>query len=182
MHTSIFYHIAHMAKHFETGGCGIRPFLDLWILDNLEDIDQSARDSLLTQGGLLQFAQTSRKLSQVWFSDRKSDTLLLQLQNFILYGGAYGTTANRVALQQIKKGGQFGYILSRIFVPFTKLKRYYPILEKHPWLMPFMQIRRWFMLLRPDVMKMAKGEITANRNLEKDRADDMNIFLKSIGL
>lgn len=177
-----FYHIAHMAKHFETGGCGIRPFLDLWILDNLEDIDQSARDSLLTQGGLLQFAQTSRKLSQVWFSDRKSDTLLLQLQNFILYGGAYGTTANRVALQQIKKGGQFGYILSRIFVPFTKLKRYYPILEKHPWLMPFMQIRRWFMLLRPDVMKMAKGEITANRNLEKDRADDMNIFLKSIGL
>ena len=24
-----FYHIAHMAKHFETGGCGIRPFIDL---------------------------------------------------------------------------------------------------------------------------------------------------------
>ncbi len=24
-----FYHIAHMAKHFENGGCGIRPFIDL---------------------------------------------------------------------------------------------------------------------------------------------------------
>ena len=31
-----FYHIAHMAKHFEDGGCGIRPFLDLWILDGIE--------------------------------------------------------------------------------------------------------------------------------------------------
>ncbi|MFX7845188.1 nucleotidyltransferase family protein, partial [Acinetobacter baumannii] len=27
-----FYHIAHMAKHVENGGCGIRPFLDIWVL------------------------------------------------------------------------------------------------------------------------------------------------------
>ena len=28
-----FYHIAHMAKHFEEGGCGIRSFIDLYYLD-----------------------------------------------------------------------------------------------------------------------------------------------------
>lgn len=28
-----FYHMAHMAKHFvSTGGCGIRPLLDVWVL------------------------------------------------------------------------------------------------------------------------------------------------------
>ena len=47
-----FYHIAHMAKHFENGGCGVRPFIDLWILDNLENEDVSARDALLLQGRL----------------------------------------------------------------------------------------------------------------------------------
>lgn len=177
-----FYHIAHMAKHFETGGCGIRPFLDLWILDHLENIDQSVRENVLSQGGLLQFAETSCKLSQAWFGDGETDELLLQLQDFILHGGVYGSTDNRVALQQTKKGGGFGYILSRVFIPFAKLKRYYPILDKHPWLMPFMQIRRWFMLLRPDVAKMAKREIAVNRNLDKARAKEMDNLLANIGL
>ena len=40
------YHIYHMAKHFESGGCGIRPFLDLWILDNKVDHDKEKRDIL----------------------------------------------------------------------------------------------------------------------------------------
>ena len=177
-----FYHIAHMAKHFESGGCGIRPFLDLWILDSLDNVDRSARDGLLAKGGLLQFAEISRKLSRMWFGDGESDSLLLKLQDFILSGGAYGTIDNRVTLQQHKKSGRFGYMFSRLFIPFSKLKRYYPILEKHPWLMPFMQIRRWFMLFKPDVAKMAKREIAINVSLEKSKAEEMNDFLNCIGL
>ena len=177
-----FYHIAHMAKHFENGGCGIRPFLDLWILDNLENVDKSLRDDLLVQGGLFQFAEISRKLSRAWFDDGETDDLLLQLQDFILHGGVYGSAENRVALQQTKKGGRFGYLLSRIFIPFAKLKRYYPILEKYPWLTPIMQIRRWFMLTRPSVMKMAKREIAVNGNLDKGKACEMSSFLENMGL
>ena len=177
-----FYHIAHMAKHFETGGCGVRTFLDLWILDHMENSDQVARDNLLARGGLIQFAKTCRNLSQMWFGEGASDDILHQMQDFLLYGGAYGTVENRVALQQTKRGGAFGYILSRIFVPFAKLKRYYPILEKHPWLMPVMQVRRWFMLFKPSVASMAKSEIATNKGLAKEKADDMNLLLKNIGL
>ena len=40
-----FYHVAHMAKHFEEGGCGIRFFLDMWLLNNSEKfIAQEAED------------------------------------------------------------------------------------------------------------------------------------------
>ena len=177
-----FYHIAHMAKHFETGGCGLRPFLDLWILDHLRDFEQYERDELLAKGGLLRFANVSRNLCQVWFDGKEMDGLSRQIQEFILHGGVYGSADNKVALQQSRKGGRVGYIVSRIFIPFAKLKRYYPILNKHPWLMPFMQVRRWFMLLKPDVAKMAKSEIITNGNLEKSRADEMNIFLENIGL
>ena len=177
-----FYHIAHMAKHFENGGCGIRPFIDLWILDHMKGIDLSARDVLLSQGGLLKFAHASQTLSEVWFGGKEPDELSLQMQEFLLHGGVYGSTDNRVALQQKKKGGRIGYVLSRLFIPYAKLKRYYPVLEKHRWLMPLMQIRRWFMLLNPDVAKMAKREMTVNGNLAKTKTNEMNAFLEDIGL
>ncbi len=177
-----FYHVAHMAKHFESGGCGIRPFIDLFILDRVKGADVAARNALLAEGGLLQFTDTCRALCRVWFEGDAPDPLLGQLQAFLLRGGVYGSTSNRVALQQKKRGGRFGYILSRIFIPYAKLKRYYPILNKHPWLMPFMQVRRWFMLLNPSVAKMAKKELAVSGKLEKEKADEMNAFLNRIGL
>lgn len=177
-----FYHIAHMAKHFENGGCGIRPFIDLWILDHMKDVDKSARDKLLSRGGLLKFTNASRTLSEVWFGGKELDEMTLQMQEFLLHGGVYGSTDNRVALGQKKKGGRLGYVLSRMFIPYAKLKRYYPVLEKHRWLTPFMQVRRWFMLLKPDVARMAKQEMTVNSNLSKTKSDKMNTFLDDIGL
>ena len=139
-------------------------------------------DGLLSQGGLLKFTNASRTLSEVWFGGKEPDELSLQMQEFLLRGGVYGSTDNRVALLQKKKGGRIGYVLSRIFIPYAKLKRYYPVLEKHRWLMPLMQIRRWFMLLNPDVAKMAKREMAINGNLAKTKTDEMNSFLDDIGL
>ena len=177
-----FYHIAHMAKHFETGGCGIRPFIDLWILDHLDNVDVSLRDALLDRGGLLRFANVSRTLSEVWFGEREHDGVSIKMQDFILRGGVYGSTDNRVAIQQKKRGGRLGYVFSRMFIPYEKLKRYYPILEKHKWLTPFMQIRRWFMIFKPDVAKMAKREMSANGTIDKNKANETGNLLESIGL
>ena len=177
-----FYHIAHMAKHFETGGCGIKPFIDLWILDNLPGADEEKRRQLLEKGGLWQFTRVCQKLSRVWLNGEEMDDVSLQMQQFLLHGGVYGSADNRVILQQKKRGGRLGYIWSRMFVPYARLKRYYPILEKHRWLTPFMQVRRWFMLLRPDIRKMAKKELKANSSLDKGKADEMKAFLDTIGL
>lgn len=177
-----FYHVAHMAKHFENGGCGIRPLIDLWILDRGKDMDQTARDGLLSRGGLLTFANASRALSEAWFGGKAPDERSLQMQAFLVHGGVYGSTDNRVALGQTKKGGRMGYVLSRMFIPYARLKRYYPVLEKHRWLMPVMQVRRWFMLLKPDVRNMAKREMAVNGRLAKTRADEMNAFLGDVGL
>lgn len=177
-----FYHIAHMAKHLEEGGCGIRPFIDIWILDHIEGTDPGKREKLLEKSGLLPFAKAAQKLSRVWMNGEEADELALKLQNYILQGGAYGSADNRVALQQKKKGGRIGYLFSRMFIPYAKLKRYYPILGKHRWLFPVMQIRRWAMLFRPDVAKMARQELESNQKIDLAKADEMNAFLKHIGL
>ena len=44
-----------MAKHFESGGCGIRPFIDLLLLDALPAANEQERAALLKDGGLLIF-------------------------------------------------------------------------------------------------------------------------------
>lgn len=177
-----FYHIAHMAKHFELGGCGIKPFIDLWILERRPTADNEKREQLLENSGLTQFARACRKLSKAWLEGEEMDELSLQMQSFILHGGVYGSADNRVVLQQKKHGGKIGYIFSRMFVPYERLKRYYPVLEKHRWLTPIMQVRRWFMLLNPRIRKMAKKELKANSNLGKAQAEEMHVFLDSIGL
>lgn len=177
-----FYHIAHMAKHFENGGCGVRPFMDLYLLNHMKNADIASREVLLQKGELSEFAAACCSLSNVWFEGKEAAKLDRQMEEFLFRGGIYGSTDNRVALQQTKRGGRFGYLLSRIFIPYDKLKRYYPILEKHRWLTPVMQVRRWFMLFRPDVAKRTENELKTNRRLKRDKALEMNEFLNNVGL
>ena len=177
-----FYHIAHMAKHFEEGGCGIRPFIDLWLLDNAAGADVEGRLELLERGGLLKFAKCVQALSRVWFDGEPMNDVSLKMQNFILSGGIYGSTDNRVAVKKKGGKGKVRYIFSRAFAPYERLKRYYPILEKHRYLTPIMQVRRWFMLLNPSVAKMAKSEIYANANGDKEKASDIKDLFANIGL
>lgn len=177
-----FYHVAHMAKHFENGGCGIRPLIDLWILDNLNNCDLSKRDKLLENGGLLKFADASRKLSKVWLVGKEPDNLLSQMEKYILYGGVYGNTENRVAVQQQKRGGKFKYAISRIFIPYEEIKFHYPVLHKHKWLTPIMQVRRWLKLLFFGGVKRSVNELKYNSAITKNEANETNILLTKIGL
>ena len=177
-----FYHIAHMAKHFENGGCGIRPLIDLWILDRIQDADKAKRDEILVQGNLLKFAEVARKLSRVWFENEEHDIISQQVENYILSGGVYGTNENRIMVQQQKKGGRFKYALSKIFIPYDVIKFHYPVLQKHRWLTPFMEVRRWCKLIFCGHAKRSINELKFNQNITSDKAEETKQFLMSIGL
>lgn len=177
-----FYHIAHMAKHFAEGGCGIRSFLDLWLLDNLSDADTQKRNALLVQGGLLAFAEGARKLSRVWFGEEEHTSLTRQMEEFILQGGTFGSTKTMVAIQQKKKGGRLKYILPKIFLPYKILKGHYPILKKHPWLTPVMEVRRWGKLIFCGHLKRTAKEIQYNSQLPAAEAENAYRLLKELGL
>jgi len=177
-----FYHIAHMAKHFEEGGCGIRPFIDLWILDNIQKADEEKRNELLGQSGLLKFAYAARNLSRIWFADEECDLVSKQMEEYILYGGVYGNNENRIIVQQQKKGGRIKYALSKIFIPYDVIKFHYPVLQKHRWLTPFMEIRRWCKLIFCGHAKRTIKELKYNQHISSDKADEVKKFLLSIGL
>ena len=179
-----FYHIAHMAKHFLIGGCGIKPFVDLWILNTYLNIqfDREKRNKLLAIGGLEKFAEEAEKLSEVWFGGEQHTETTRKMEEYVLQGGVYGTMQNRVLLQQVKKGGKFRYAISRIWLPYEILKYQYPVLQKHKWLMPFCEVQRWFKLLFKGGAKRGINELSANNRTSKAEQDAAKAFLAELGL
>lgn len=177
-----FYHVAHMAKHFEYGGCGIRFFLDLWILDQRMSYDRTLCDELLEKSGLLSFANAARDLSDCWFSGRELDQTGLAMQQYVLQNGIYGEMDTRMMIYQSRHSSKLAYIWSRMFWPYDRMKLKYPILQKHKWLTPFMHIRRLFWLLRRDQRKRGMHELSLQSGESKKEAQATLNLMRKLGL
>ena len=176
------YHIYHMVKHYVLGGCGVRPFLDLWILNHAVTFDGSARKRLLKDEQLLTFAKEAERLSEVWFGEAEHTELTLQMERFLLQAGVYGNLENKVAVQQVKQGSKLRYALSRIWMPYNVLKLHYPVLKKHKWMLPFCQVARWFRLVFRGGVKRGVGELTMNRSVSDEQQNATETMLKKLGL
>lgn len=177
-----FYHIAHMAKHFEIGGCGVRPFLDIYFLRKHSEYCTEECYALLKKGRLLTFARAVEETTAVWFESAQETEISQDIKNYILHAGMYADTENRVAVQHIKKGGHFKYLCSRIFLPYENLKFQYPNLQKRKWLLPFYQVKRWCRLLFGKDSKNVSRELKANINLRKDKKERIAKLLKDLDL
>ena len=177
-----YYHIAHMAKHFVLGGCGIRPFLDLYILKDALSLNEEKLDALLLEGGLITFTKEARLLSGVWFEGTPHTELTESMEAYLLSGGTYGTLENHVTMQQTKKGGKFRYLLSRIFISSDLLATLYPKLKKHKWLYPFYTVRRWCRIIFCSKMKHARQEIKATQNASNEDVAFATSLLKQLDL
>ncbi len=176
-----FYHIAHMAIHFQGGGCGIRPFIDLKILNQIPH-DEEARFNLLSKGSLLLFREQVNKLAQVWFDNKSHDEETLRIEEYIIKSGVYGTSENYIATQQVQKGNRFKYLMSRIWLPYNVLKYQYPSLNGKKFLLPIYEIRRWFKMLFGGRLKHSINEIKISRTISNEKSNEVNILLKQLGL
>ena len=175
-----FYHIVHMMKHFKSGGCGVRPFLDLRILDGIPH-DDEARRALLEQGGVLAFAKVVEKLSRVWFLGEEHDEMSARVEEFLLQAGMYGDFENRKAVEKESVGGKKKYLLSRVFLPNKLLKKKYPQVAKSPWKAPFYQLVRWWSLLvNRKVRDRTAKEIRAVSNKKKARQKEVYRLMQDL--
>ena len=172
------YHMVHMAKHFLNGGCGVRPFLDLWLLDHRVPFDAARRDALLAQAGLTAFAAQARRLSEVWFGDAVHNDVTRDMERYLLTGGVYGSAETLIAVQQLRQGGRARYVLSRIWMPYESLRLKYPALEGHPALTPLYQLRRWGQMLSSsaDTKRSLRELRTAASTTEESRARTLDLL------
>lgn len=177
-----FHLIAHMAYHFAGGGCGIRPFLDVFLLKRHTAYDETVLRTYLSRCGLERFYDHVWMLIGVWFENRPPTSITENMEAFVLNGGTYGSQNQRLAVARERKGGKLRYVISRIFMPYGRLKMKYPILERCPLLTPVMQIRRWFGVLSGGRLKRAANEVRRCGQIEKEQADAVGVLLRQLGL
>ena len=178
-----FYQIAHLAKHFKSSGCGIRLFLDIWVLRHHKDFritENSYR--YLEDVGLLNFEKAVTKLAEAWFSDGEVDENLEKMQDYIFGSGIYGTSENHLTSRQIDLGGKKNYALSRIFLPLDKLVMGYPVLKKHPYLLPFFEVKRWFDIIKAGRLASSVDELNANNAVKDDKVSAVRELFDSLDL
>ena len=176
----MFYLFAHMKHHFLKGGCGVRSFLDIFILLNKSKEDFSGFEEFCEKAGILKFAKESIALANAWFS--YSEEYNSTMSEFVLNGGIYGKIDNKVLLQQTKKGSKFKYILSRIWLPYEWLKYSYPSLEGKRWLTFFYQVHRWWTIITQKKVKTGLNELKASNNVDKEKSEELAKLIEHLEL
>lgn len=179
----IFHVYAHAAHHFkDSGGCGIRPFIDVKLLKQNIEYDAVKLASLLSEAKISVFADNFDKLYRAWFDGGEYDETALEMEAFVLNGGVYGNVQNRTATRRTSKKGAFRNLWARLWLPYETLCEYYPKLKGRRILQPFYEIKRWFKLFKKDVRKRSVNEIKVNTEISEDKVASAEKMLKDLGL
>lgn len=178
----LFHLLAHMSYHFTDGGCGVRSFLDIWLLRRALTWDDAALRRLCAEAQILKFYEAVLALTDVWFGGSAHTELTRQLEAFVTSGGVYGSTANRVMVNQAQTGGRLQNLRDRIFMPFGKLKTMYPVLQRHGWLCPVFEVVRWAQILASGRGRHAVHELKLNQSSSKEQVQEAGALLEKLGL
>lgn len=176
----LFHVLAHMSYHLLSGGLGIRFFLDLWLLEHRTVFDREKLRLLCEEAGLLPFYETALHLTKVWLEGAEHTAQSAALEHYVLEGGVFDSGRYTGAVRQWSKRGLL-YLLSRLFVSRGVLEDMYPSLKRHPWLLPFFQIRRWFRLLDREKRHSAVGDLAAARAVGSEDIAAYDRLLTDLG-
>ena len=177
----MLYHYAHMAAHFRNGGIGLKSMLDLYLLEQNLKYDKDILNELLIKGNLKKFSESTLHLAKVWFDDEESDEITEYLGKYIIDSSAYGSMKHVVSVR-MNDTNKLRYALKRIFLPYENLKYVYPILQKHKFLIPVYQVKRWFTLITPKRIGKVKNEVKTFLEMEKDTPNEVLDMLKELEL
>lgn len=178
----IFYHISHISKHFLTGGCGIRHFLDLWFIDNKMDFDVNKLRKLLEEAHLLKFSDVVFDVSRLWFSNDLSCTLPVGVEEYI-FGGAFGTTENSVIHEKTRTNdSKIKIFLRNVFPSCKTLRILYPKFGRYTILLPFLCVARWCRIIFKDRLKKQAKRIRAIATVSDEKQEKLKELMKNIGL
>lgn len=143
------YMIAHTAKHFFSGGTGVRPIIDLYLFTEKYGNSLSTEfiEKRLSEVKLTKFNSEISALAQFWFGNGEKTELTAKLSDFILSSGIFGTKENADA-QELTYKKQKSVVnrktpfLSKVFLSYPNMCLRYGYLKKFPFLLPFSYIQR----------------------------------------
>lgn len=146
----------HYTKHYRSYGIGLRQIIDLHVYRSANPaLDMEYILRRLQQLKLEQFHENTCRLLQNWFADGPADGITEHMTDYIFSCGSWGTHQQKVLAEGSRDAsGKHSAGQSRrraiargIFPPVRILSGSYPVLNKAPWLLPFLWPVRWVTIL-----------------------------------
>ncbi len=187
---TLLFQFAHFVRHYIDSGIGCRHVVDLWVyIRSNPDLDQEKLHRELEKLGLSAFYENICRMIAVWFEEKDSDPKIDFLTASIFESGSWGTELNQalslgLRRQQISTRAtesRFFYLFRIVFPKRISLLRDYPVLNRYPWLLP------WIWLVRL-CRKVLSGTIQFDahrRNLKlftQENLDRKRASLEFVGL
>lgn len=171
------YLFSHFAKHFCSGGIGCRHVIDLWIYSRrYPQLDEVYICRELDKLFLLDFYQNMKMFLDGWFDDVEMNEKSQLISDFVFQSGMWGTLHSRDLAGNVKMyqtvgkvtPGKFMFIFCRIFPNYDTMKYQYPVLRRHPILLPIIWVVRWFRIAfqNPSLI-VRRFKMLENRNNER---------------
>lgn len=178
----VFHMFAHMSYHFLSGGCGIKPLMDIWIMEHKMGITYECAKELLEKAGIFQFATEISNIAKICFSGKPKDEFSDTILSYIFSGGVYGTSQNKIAVKKSKSKSTLLYAFQRLFLPYKSIVILYPILHKLPFLLPFCWIARWCKMLFGGKAKHIIRELKTANTVSDDKINTITLMRERLGL
>lgn len=164
------YLVVHFAKHYRDGGIGCRHVLDLWVYRRSHPLlNEAYIHAELEKLQLATFYQNMRSLIACWFEGGNANEIADFMTDFIFDSGSWGKWENHILSHQLRaapkaaqpSGSKIRLFFKIVFPTAKLIEKRYPILEKHPRLLPIMWPVRWIdvLLHRPAVLRTKQREL-----------------------
>ena len=155
------FHFVHLYKDFMNGSLGLRRIVDTWLLQK-QPVDMEPVRTALETFGMWTFHERMVKLSRVTMGDEpmdeNSEVLLLHAFKHGIYGSGKSYKAGRIAaMGGTVKTGKLKSKMAAVFLPYKRMKAQFPVLEKHPLLLPYCWMKR--------IIHFLKGNMKKNRRM-----------------
>ena len=178
------FHFVHMHKDFLNGSLGLRRIVDTWLLQK-HGVDMEKVKTALDSFGMWPFHEKIVQLSWVLMGEKETNEEMEFLIEHAIKHGIYGTDksykAGRIAAMgnSLKKGKMKSW-LAAVFLPYSRMKAQFPILEKKPFLLPVCWLKRIIRFLRGDIHK--SKQMMGYDNISQADYDEMKQFFKAGGI
>ena len=167
-----------MFGDFQHGMLGFRRVADTWLLLRCcPDMDRELLEKELRAAGILEFALRMERLARVCMEgespDADTELLLEYAADNSVSGSENSYQLSRMAVMSGEKLGRarLTSLRNAVFLPYDRMKAQFPVVEKHPVLLPFCWIWRLLRLaLYParSLQKLKTGKVS-QQELEEMR-------------
>lgn len=175
----------HLVKHYRGGGIGLSHMIDLWVFRrHHSELDETVIRAELDKVYLGEFYANVWDTLLVWFEGAEPTEKTDFITNVIFENGVYGTR-ERAHLSYVAKAGHgdhavsnnyFMKILRLIFPPKRTLLTKYPVLRRHPWLLPGVWVVRWVDTLLFNRKRIAQR----NTDIQRTNAESIEQFEQAL--